>query len=66
MSDLLLPAESVPAEDLGLGLKGLAAFGEDAGAEDDGVGTGDCLVVVDVGSAIGAVVAVYIVALSRC
>lgn len=62
MSNLLLPAESVLAEDLGLWLKGLAAFGEDAGAEDDGVGAGDCLVVVDVGGAVGAVVAVYVVA----
>jgi len=62
VSNLLLPAKSVLAEDLGLGLKGLAALGEDASAEDDGVGAGDCLVVVDVGGAVGAVVAVYVVA----
>lgn len=62
LGNLLLPAETILSEDLGCGLEGLAGLGEDTCAEDDGVVTHDGLVVVDVGGAVGAVVAVDVLA----
>ena len=60
MRELGLPAQTVLAEDLGGDGEGLGAV-EEGGADDD-LGAEDGLVVVDVGGAVGAVVAVYWVA----
>lgn len=56
--DLLLPAQAVLSEDLGGGLEGFAALGQETGSQDDLVVAEGGLVVVDVGRAVGAVVAV--------
>lgn len=53
-----LPAELVLAVDLGGDRELLAGVGRDAGAGDDGVRAHNLLVVVDVGGAVRAVVAV--------
>ena len=57
MRDLGLPAQPVLPEDLRLDGEGAAAL-EQARADDD-LGPEDGLVVVDVGGAVGAVVAVH-------
>lgn len=56
-----LPREAFPAVYLGLGFKVTVAVEEDC-AHDNFVRSHDCLVVVGVGSAVGAVVAIYCVA----
>ena len=51
--ELLLPAEHVLGEDLGVGLEALARVGQETGSYDDGVWAHYFLVVVDVGGAAG-------------
>lgn len=62
MSNLLLPRKSVLAKDLGGRLEALATLGQETSAQDDGVIAHNGLVVVDVGGAVGAVVAVDVLA----
>lgn len=57
--NLLLPRHLGLAVNLRAGLEVLALAAEEHGARNDGVGAHDLLVVVDVGRAVGAVVAVH-------